>query len=50
MPCWELWVEESKLLINHHGIEVADPQQRATGEREDQLGIGAEKFGVAMVV
>ena len=28
VPCWELWVEESKLLINHHGIEVADPQQR----------------------
>ncbi len=26
--CWGEWVEESKLLINHHGIEVADPQQR----------------------
>lgn len=26
--CWGAWVEESKLLINHHGIEVADPQQR----------------------
>ena len=29
---------------------IADPQQRAAGKREDQLGIGAEKFGVAMVV
>lgn len=26
--CWGAWVEESKNLINHHGIEVADPQQR----------------------
>ena len=26
--CWAEWVEESKNLINHHGIEVADPQQR----------------------
>src|SRR3546814_20799556 len=29
---------------------IADPQQRAAGKREDQLGIGAEQFGVAMVV
>jgi hypothetical protein len=29
---------------------IADPQQRAAGKREDQLGIGAEKFGVAVVV
>ena len=27
-----------------------DPQQRAAGEREDQLGIGTKKFGMAMVV
>jgi Fe-S cluster biosynthesis and repair protein YggX len=26
--CWGTWVEESKNLINHYGIEVADPQQR----------------------
>lgn len=26
--CWGAWVEESKNLINHLGIEVADPQQR----------------------
>src|SRR3546814_4110750 len=29
---------------------IADPQQRAAGKREDKLGIGAAKFGVAMVV
>lgn len=26
--CWATWVEESKNLINHLGIEVADPVQR----------------------
>ena len=26
--CWEAWIEQSKNLINHYGIEVADPSQR----------------------
>src|SRR3546814_7691994 len=28
----------------------ADRQQRAAGEREDQLGIGAEKIGMGVIV
>ena len=35
---------------NQPSDRIADPQHRAAGEREDQLGIGAEEFGVAMVV
>ena len=26
--CWAEWVEQSKNIINHYGIEVADPAQR----------------------
>jgi len=26
--CWRAWLEQSTLLINHHGIHVADPAQR----------------------
>jgi Fe-S cluster biosynthesis and repair protein YggX len=26
--CWNEWLEQSKNLINHYGIEVADPAQR----------------------
>ncbi|MBI3971264.1 MAG: Fe(2+)-trafficking protein [Chloroflexi bacterium] len=26
--CWQEWVEQSKNIINHYGIEVADPRQR----------------------
>lgn len=26
--CWEEWIEQSKNIINHYGIEVADPSQR----------------------
>ena len=26
--CWKAWLEQSTLLINHHGIHVADPAQR----------------------
>ena len=26
--CWEAWLDQSKNLINHYGIEVADPLQR----------------------
>ncbi len=26
--CWEEWIEQSKNIINHYGIEVADPNQR----------------------
>jgi Fe-S cluster biosynthesis and repair protein YggX len=44
--CWASWVEESKNLINHHGIEVADPQQRRRmyplmAEYLDLPGLGA---------
>ena len=26
--CWQAWLDQSTLLINHYGIEVADPSQR----------------------
>jgi Fe-S cluster biosynthesis and repair protein YggX len=26
--CWSEWVEQSKNVINHYGIQVADPTQR----------------------
>ena len=26
--CWQAWIEQSTLLINHYGIHVADPAQR----------------------
>ena len=26
--CWQAWVDQSTLLINHYGIHVADPAQR----------------------
>jgi Fe-S cluster biosynthesis and repair protein YggX len=26
--CWQAWVDQSALLINHYGIQVADPAQR----------------------
>lgn len=26
--CWQAWVDQSALLINHYGIQVADPSQR----------------------
>lgn len=26
--CWQEWIEQSKLLINHYNIQVADPAQR----------------------
>lgn len=26
--CWQAWLEQSTLLINHYGIQVADPNQR----------------------
>ena len=26
---WELWEEQSKLLINHYGLVLADPDARA---------------------
>lgn len=26
--CWKAWLEQSTLLINHYGIQVADPAQR----------------------
>lgn len=26
--CWQAWIDESTLLINHYGIQVADPTQR----------------------
>ena len=26
--CWQAWLEQSTLLINHYGIQVADPTQR----------------------
>jgi Fe-S cluster biosynthesis and repair protein YggX len=26
--CWQAWMDQSTLLINHYGIHVADPAQR----------------------
>ena len=26
--CWQAWIDQSTLLINHYGIQVADPTQR----------------------
>lgn len=26
--CWNEWLEQSKNIINHYGIQVADPAQR----------------------
>jgi Fe-S cluster biosynthesis and repair protein YggX len=26
--CWQAWIDQSTLLINHYGIQVADPAQR----------------------
>jgi Fe-S cluster biosynthesis and repair protein YggX len=26
--CWKEWVDQSVLIINHYGIQVADPAQR----------------------
>ena len=26
--CWQAWMDQSTLLINHYGIHVADPTQR----------------------
>jgi len=26
--CWQAWLEQQTLLINHYGIQVADPTQR----------------------
>jgi Fe-S cluster biosynthesis and repair protein YggX len=26
--CWSEWIEQSKLIINHYGIQVAEPSQR----------------------
>lgn len=26
--CWQAWVDQSVLLINHYGIQVSDPDQR----------------------
>ncbi|HEV2124078.1 MAG TPA: Fe(2+)-trafficking protein [Chloroflexota bacterium] len=26
--CWQAWMDQSTLLINHYGIQVADPAQR----------------------
>jgi Fe-S cluster biosynthesis and repair protein YggX len=26
--CWQEWVDQSANLINHYGIQVADPAQR----------------------
>jgi Fe-S cluster biosynthesis and repair protein YggX len=26
--CWQAWIDESTLLINHYGSQVADPAQR----------------------
>jgi Fe-S cluster biosynthesis and repair protein YggX len=26
--CWQAWLDQSTLLINHYGIQVADPAQR----------------------
>ena len=26
--CWQAWLEQSTLLINHYNIQVADPNQR----------------------
>lgn len=26
--CWQEWLDQQTLLINHYGIQVADPNQR----------------------
>ncbi len=26
--CWQAWMDQSTLPINHYGIQVADPRQR----------------------
>jgi Fe-S cluster biosynthesis and repair protein YggX len=26
--CWDEWLDQSKNIINHYGIQVADPAQR----------------------
>ena len=26
--CWNEWLDQAKNIINHYGIEVADPSQR----------------------
>ena len=26
--CWQEWLDQQTLLINHYGIQVADPTQR----------------------
>jgi Fe-S cluster biosynthesis and repair protein YggX len=26
--CWQEWLDQQTLLINHYGIQVADPAQR----------------------
>lgn len=27
---WELWPEQAKLIINHYGLNMGDPEARAT--------------------
>lgn len=31
---WELWNDQAKLLINHYGLNMGDPDARATLRRE----------------
>lgn len=26
--CWQLWLKQQTMLINHHGLNVMDPQTR----------------------
>jgi Fe-S cluster biosynthesis and repair protein YggX len=27
--CWAQWLQQQKMLINHHGLNLMDPQARA---------------------
>ncbi|MDE2127200.1 MAG: Fe(2+)-trafficking protein [Armatimonadetes bacterium] len=26
--CWQLWVDQQLLIINHYGLQLADPEDR----------------------
>lgn len=27
-PCWQAWLQQQTALINHHGLNLRDPQAR----------------------
>ena len=30
--CWQLWLKQQTMLINHYGLNVMDPQARFAGQ------------------